>query len=303
MSLQSRIENLDRFCAQFPSRRICPLVAEMEVPLKQLKELKFAVALYLARSLGLDCDATAEEILIEFHRQGEKAPNSTTSGLLRPYRELTLEANLAFRAYIDVLLGLGIGDLVKRWNVPMIRYKCADAHFDPSLLQRPTQTDHIHMDPWVGEFARSINTMIPLFGDISRNQVELLMPALDFEEGWVRLLPERYTSKEAKVMQETAVPVDYVWRDGHILLIDAATLHRTYRVPGCGPRVSIDTMLSWDDPRPDEVSGRLGIVTTDEFREIGTMRVFYSPDAVDTPGAGGASARDFRLGTVPLKLA
>lgn len=308
MSFQSRKENLDRFCDQFPFpyQRLAPFMVEVEVPREQIEELKFTVCLYMAQCLGLRPGATPEEIFAEFHRRGGRAPNSTTSGLLRPYREATLEFNAACRAYINILLELGIGELVTWWNVPMMRYKCAAEDFDTTLLRtNPMETDHWHMDPWVGEFPRSINTMIPIAGDISGNRVRFMMPKeTEFDDKtWVRLLEHRYVSKEAKEMVEKSTEVEYVWQEGRLLIVDMATIHRTHREPGAGPRISIDTALAWDEPGPHEASGRVGFMRTADFARVGIDAVLFSPDAIDNNRVQDkAGARDFELGLVPLKL-
>jgi hypothetical protein len=238
VSLASRIADFDGLARRFPCERPTPLVCVHDVPPVRWERLRVTALLYLSRCLpGAPVILDEGELLGALARHRADVPNITPNGLVVPKRHTILEFNALARAFADVVGGLGIADLVDAWHVPMNLRVKFDA-VDDGNRGRPHQTELPHSDAWVGTASDSVLAHVPLFGDYERNYLALYEPPADFEEAWLAPLPgfadgQRYTARYRALGR--------LVRAGQLALADFAVIHESARLPGAGPRISIDT--------------------------------------------------------------
>src|SRR3989344_20295 len=245
MSLDKRVARFTELVKRFDpnlSTLVDPLIARVRIDDILSENLRMAVAIYTSRCLPDRRIVTNEEELLKaFVRNRELIKNCTPSGMMVPKREVSLEFNLVIRMFADIMESLNFGDLLTSWHVPLnVRFK--DGDVVKGNLERNFPTEHIHSDSWAGESAESVTVMIPLFGDTERNKVEYYSPHEDFQEEW--LGPQPSYAHNAWIA-EKYTKINAPYSKGYIYLVDFSTLHASARLPGSGPRVSIDTTFAF----------------------------------------------------------
>ena len=219
-----------------------PLIARVKINEVLSNNLRTAVAIYISRCLPEHRMIIDEkELLDSFVKHRLAIKNCTPNGMMVPKKEVSLEFNLVIRAFADIMEAMNFGDLLTSWHVPLnVRFK--DGEVVEGNLQRNFPTEHIHSDSWAGESAESVTVMIPIFGDTERNKVEYYSPPSDFQEEW--LGPQPSYAHNSWIAEKYA-KLDTPYSKGYLYLVDFSTLHASARLPGSGPRVSIDTTFAF----------------------------------------------------------
>jgi hypothetical protein len=124
-------------------------------------------------------------------------------------------------------------------NPPDVRWKGAMAQ------ERPFATEKWHTDIWAGEPVNSATVVIPLFGDVSENSLELAVPTLWDDEAFVR---EHDSYEEGmKGIRAHRRMLERTDNPGVIHIFDSYVLHRTRAIEGTR-RASIDFRVTYGAP-------------------------------------------------------
>jgi hypothetical protein len=235
---------MDTLAARFPvAHRPHPLLLVHRIEPELARRLRAAAALYVSRCLpgrrtfGPDDE---EALLAALVAHADAIPNLTPNGMLVPKRHTILEYNLLVRAIADVVSALDIADRIQSWHVPAnlrVKFPAPSAE----NLARHHPTEHVHSDSWAGESSESVTLHLPIFGDLERNHVRFFSPPADFAEEWLRPLPTYAAGADVAARYGT---LDFVPAKGEAILADFAMLHASHRLPGAGPRVSVDTTFA-----------------------------------------------------------
>ena len=284
MSLKSRVQAFDNMTRLFKCERPCPLIAVYQIPEMQWRHLRNTAAVYMSKCIpGHPLILDEEELLNTFHAQQNEIQNVTPNGMIVPKRHIILEYNALVRAFANIIDGLGIGDLILSWHIPLnLRIKFNQVN--EANMKRNHPTEHTHSDSWAGESALSVTTMLPIFGDIARNHVVYYDPPQNFEEHWLGPLPGYADGAPIAAKYKK---LDFVPKKGQLVLADFATLHASHREPGAGHRVSIDT--TFVPRRPVDAVEKEVIHPWRENERaqhtilsgLGETHLFYFPDSVD----------------------
>jgi hypothetical protein len=240
-SLEARCEAFQRLAERFECQMPTPLIAAHKISDDAFEQLKIATAIYMSRCISIDRLILDEaELLGNWLASQGQIKNVTPNGMIVPKRHLTLEYNQLVKAYMNVIDSMNIFDFISSWHIPLnLRYKSALP--DEDNLKRHHPTEHIHSDSWAGESTESVTTMIHIFGDIQRNHVTFYHPPPEFKESW---LGSRPSYLDGQNIAERYSSVDFVPSKGELIVADFSSLHATTRLPGAGPRISIDTTFA-----------------------------------------------------------
>ena len=245
MSLSSRIETFDKVGRRFPCERPSRLVCVHRIEENAFESLRVAAAIYMSRCLpGNRLILEGSRLLEEFERHQDLIQNITPNGLIVPKRYIMLEYNLLVRAFAQVISGLGMEDLIVYWHIPLnLRIQFGQTREKDSKRNYPVE--HIHSDSWAGQSTESVTVHIPIFGDVSRNHIELYDPPTHFREDWLGPLQD-YAAGDTIVREYSKI--DFIPPEGHLILADFAILYAYTRLPGAGPCVSLDTTFVLKKP-------------------------------------------------------
>jgi hypothetical protein len=241
MSLEIRQQKFSLLEKQFKCERPSPLFLIHKIDEELYESLRLATCIYMSKSMGLKRPLLTEEAVMEkFVELRESVQNMTPNGMLVPKRHLILEFNAVVKAFVDIIATLKIEQFISSWHVPLnVRFK--DGEMAKENMGRKFATENIHSDSWAGESAESATIMIPLFGDLARNHMTFYEPPLNFEESWLGP-KDSYADGEGIAAQYKKI--DLQQQKGYLYLSDFATLHASSRLPGAGPRASIDTTFA-----------------------------------------------------------
>lgn len=280
MSLASRTADFDVLAARFACARPSPLVCVHTIPEARWERLRLAALVYVSKCLpGAPVVLDEGELLDALRRHRHAVPNITPNGMIVPKRHTILEFNVLARAFADVVAGLAIDDLVQAWHVPMnLRIKFDEV--DEGNKGRAHQTELPHSDAWVGTASDSVLAHVPLFGDLDRNHLTFYEPPADFSEDWLAPLP-RFADGQGYTARYR--PLGPLVRAGQLALADFAVIHESARLPGSGPRLSIDTGFRMRrGPIPDRTEMRASrareYAEPDVLRHLGERWLMVFPD-------------------------
>ena len=284
MSLELRVEDYDKLCASFQCERPNPLIAVHTIESDLWQRLRLTAAIYMSKCLPGDEVILDEKELLDAYVTHEKTlKNMTPNGMIVPKRHTVLEYNALVRAFADLVDSLGFQHMIQSWHVPMnLRIKYGEVN--EANLERRHPTEHVHSDSWAGESTESVTTHLCIFGDTARNHLVFYAAPPDFEEEW---LGPRHSYADGFKVAEKYAKIDFVPERGQLILADFASLHASNRLPGAGPRVSIDTTFhlkrAWAEGdqeviHPSRIAER---AAHEVLKGIGESHLFMFPDGVD----------------------
>jgi len=219
-----------------------------------ISPLALAVPLTTGYELGLRTEA---RMYYEASRR-HGFVNVTPNGMMMPKKEIEHLFTSFSRFFFITLMGLGVFDRFKAWNVPAIRYK--EPNLSRSNAQRPRASEHAHSDSWLGWDQSAIVFMLPLLGDVERNWVQFFDHPLDDE--WIKVLPSFTCAKARKLLNQcVGLPWDY--QVGCLYPNDIGCVHQTRREPGSGWRVSCEVVGYLEEPDPDSFGVHTAFSATD----------------------------------------
>ena len=293
MSLEQRVETFDCLTSRFSCERHGPLVAAHRINPELFMEFQLAVATYVSHSMhSPSIPFVLEGLLLRTvtERRNKEMKNCTPNGAIIPKKHLTLEFNAVYRAYVDILASLKIGDLLDSLGILMnIRFKESKVH--EANIGRKFATEYAHSDAWVGESTHGVNIFIPIFGDISRNRLDFFVPDNSFSELWLGPTSFADGQKYLENYKKIHVPIER----GFVYFFDYAVLHQTVRESNCGPRISMDNTLFPKLP-PEQSAGEIGRpkLLYEDVQAIGREKllVFHHSEneSVDTMNASRHAA-------------
>ncbi len=284
MSLEGRVEAFDRLCSRFECQRPSRLIGVHRIEPLAFDRLRAAAAIYMSKCLPeRRVILEEEELLRQFELQARETKNITPNGMIVPKRNTVLEYNALARVFADIVGGLGVEDLIVSWHIPLnLRIKYGQVNEEN--LKRNFPTEQIHSDSWAGESSESVTTHIPIFGDVARNHLEFYEPPPTFQEDW--LGPQAGYAAGAEVAEKYA-KIDLLPERGCLYFIDFATLHASTRLPGAGPRVSIDTTFVLKKPRSHDQPEKIHPWRENErashrvLAGLGETHLFLFPDNLE----------------------
>jgi hypothetical protein len=236
----ARVRRMDMLCKRFDCRRPTPLVAIHRLDPTAFARLQCAARLYLSRVLKSATPILSEdEILEQFQERRAEIANVTPTGMILPKMYSTLEFNLLMAAFYLAISTMELDNLIRAWQIPMhlrVKYPFPTQE----NLDRPRHPpEDKHIDSWSGYSSHGITTLVPLFGDIRRNNVEFFEPLAGIDEGWLLPVPKGADRRLETFYQ----PVTLAAELGDVIMFDAAALHATHREKDCGMRFSIDNIF------------------------------------------------------------
>ena len=277
LDLARRIEAFDTVYNRKPQLyRVTPLTLVYTPNSYEQAAMRDAVMSYMAASNGT---FSQELSLLKFY--DTKPPACVTpNGMIVPKRNTILEYNTVVRRFAYTMRQLCLSGLIESWHIPLnVRFK--SSHLCAENMSRAHPTEHAHSDSWAGESSESVTVHIPILGDTECNYVQMFYPDNEFRDDWLGPRPS-YANGHTLLGHYAAV--NYTVPRGSVALMDFATLHASTRLPGCGPRVSIDTtfVLKKNGMSEKIHQWREGErASTDILNGIGESHLFYFPDAPD----------------------
>jgi hypothetical protein len=273
MSLESRVGDFDilqDLLETVPAvtiDRISPLICKIHPDdvvypkpsppaYNNIQRLYHAIAVFIGECIPSRYPLHPDDVIGALNGWKNAIPCMTPNGMLVPKSHSATAYNVVVQRFAELMDGLSIAPVVSSWHIPLnIRVKYGVA--DRDNLKRHHPTEHIHSDSWAGESSHSVTVHIPLFGDLENNHVRFYNPPDDFQENWLGArttymdgedIASRYSIIETW-SGNNILTDDGNWKVFHptigdIVLADFASLHESYRNPGAGTRVSIDTTFA-----------------------------------------------------------
>ncbi len=267
------------------------LMVEIKLDELSLFELQEAAINYLVKSSQVEKIVQSEADLLNLLHQHE-LKNITANGSVISKKTISLEYNLLVKAYLKCLSRLGINEEIEKIHFPPnLRVKFPN--IKNNHMQRNHPTESMHSDGWTGASPNWVAIHVFLLGDIENNHIRYAYPPSDLKEEW---LSPKLTSSENKGFVEKFKIIDYTPKKGIMLIADNSIIHQSYRKPGAGIRVSLDTGIDVRMPELVKKSYKRDVniegINVDQLRkqeefetktilDIGVNSYFYFPDDFD----------------------
>jgi hypothetical protein len=241
-SLPYRKERMSLVADSWGGVLLRDLFISYQIPELTLKRFRQAIGMYIARALDFDYSEDEEKFIQSVDSARDNRTNITPNGAVVPKSEFQIEYNLVIKVWCDLARQFisHNPELLKKFRLtPNIRIKFAK-DLDENR-GRGLDTALPHSDAWV-EGPWGMNCHIPVFGDTDNNYLHFykLRNELLFKDEFLALSPD-YTSMEWTLkhyIDDSICP-----SKGCLHLSDYSLLHKTYRAPNCGTRVSVDTTM------------------------------------------------------------
>ena len=242
-SYEYRLERFRRVKDSWGLELVHALFAKYHMPKHNLKDLRDAVSLYIARALQFPHTYDEDQLIQRINANRDNRTNITPNGGVVPKCEYQLEYNMVLRAWTQLVRGMIKDDvsLLRKFRLtPNIRIKFAKELEDN--MNRGLNTSHPHSDAWV-EGGWGMNCFVPIFGDCVGNTLEyyVLKDESTFSDSFLEMA-ETYTEMQWVLdyyeLSDTVIP-----EKGYLHLSDYALIHNTRRDERCETRVSIDTTI------------------------------------------------------------
>lgn len=287
MSLDIRKKYFKKLTETFDCKKINDLMVEVKIRDDLFKNLQLYTSIYLSKCFNESSVITDKTLLIQkILNNKHLIKNMTPNGMLVPKRELSLDFNNILKSYIKILDSLNIFPKIENFHFPPnIRLKYGIE--DQNNLNRAHPTEKMHSDTWTGANPNWIAVHLYILGDIENNHLKYAYPPSDFSEDWLKPVKKAEDGdKFAKKFKE----IDYEPKAGSMILADATIIHRSYRKPGAGIRVSLDTgfdglipnLKSFKDAKIDNINvtsiRKEETVDKDTFWSMGDKNFCFFPD-------------------------
>lgn len=281
MSLLTREKRFDIISQRLKCERLARLVLVSQIEPELFHNFQIATMLYCSHSLPGKATILEENNLLKsltINRTLIK--NLTPNGAFRPKLELIPEFNLLYRTYVEIVKSLNIDDLIDQ-VVLTFNVRLKENESSNQNIGRSYASELIHSDAWVHEKAHGIHLIIPIFGDTEKNNVECFDPPDDFEESWLKPLPNFQAGADiARRYIKTNIRTS---RKGYIYLFDYSVLHQTVIQPGAGPRISTNHAVfpyaTAEETQNMEIEQQK--VSFPEFCNIGKSKILVFPDSIN----------------------
>jgi len=242
LSLEYRKKRISELANSWEMQNINDLFVSKEISKKSLYDLKNSVSLYVSKALDFQY-SDEDDFMTQVEKNKANRDNVTPNGAIVPKRDYQLEYNLFIKSWCNCIRELSENnpDLIKKFRVtPNLRIKYGDELADN--VDRGLNTGLPHSDAWV-EGPWGMNCHVPLFGDTDNNFLHFykLKDESLFDEEKFLALSKTY--KEMQWVLEYYESDHVVPNKNSINISDYALIHNTYRNPGCGARISIDTTI------------------------------------------------------------
>ena len=234
--LENRAERFKRLFKK--NELVTPYLAFVKIPKKQMDLIKNQSIQYLSKIL--DHDANEDDALLKyFERKKNSLKNITPTGMILPKNNTSLEFNILLKSWYDALKSLEIYNKLENCHTPAhLRVKWPVAKNKD--LNRPRHApEELHFDSWSGYSSHGLTFLLGVLGDTQKNRIRFFMPNKNYKEKWL-LKKCKPTILE---LNECYTPIDDKPSYGQIAILDACTLHQTYRENSCEIRFSIDNIF------------------------------------------------------------
>ena len=223
-----------------------PFFLDWEIPENLLAPFRNAVGQYLSAAMHFPITTDENELLKSLNSSNVYLGNITPNGAVVPKLEYVFEYNQVLKLWCNIVSFLTRHNptLLKKFRLtPNIRIKFA---VDPiENIGRGLNTALPHSDAWV-EGPWGMNCHVPIFGDTDNNYLQFykLLDESIFSDNFL----DRSASYNDMQWVLTHYEEDHlVPQKGYISLSDYVLIHRTYRKPSAGTRVSMDTTIMVGD--------------------------------------------------------
>jgi hypothetical protein len=220
---------------------------------QELKDLRFAIMLYISKALYFDFTEDEEAFIKRVDLNRKVRDNVTPNGGIVPKKEYQVEYNMVLRSWSRI-----INSIIKDKPVLMTKFRMTPnirVKFGKELednINRTLSTSHPHSDAWV-EGPWSLNCYTPILGDVQRNNLLFWEPKSKkkFKNSYLNTAA---TYEEMHwVLNHYKPDPNLKPEKGKVHISDYALIHATNRENNCGTRVSIDTtiLVGDHDVHPD----------------------------------------------------
>ena len=270
MSLTYRINRINTIASKWKLKKIHPLIAIYQFPVKEFEEFKTQVKNYLCKALKISFDKNDKIFLKRIDRARKNRTNVTPNGAVVPKKEFQLEYNIVLRSWCELVKSITKEkpSLLTLFRItPNIRIKFGKELSDNK--KRGLNTSLPHSDAWV-EGPWGMNCFIPLFGDYKKNNLLYYEP-INFNEKFLRSAKTYYDMQWVK---KDYRKLKIVPKPGNVYISDYATIHQTFRKKNAKTRISIDTTLFVGNHKPmkdriKEYNSKIPAIGLDYFVNAG----------------------------------
>ena len=270
MSITKRINRINKISLKWKLKKIHPLIAIYQFPVKEFEEFKTQVKNYLCKALKINFEKDDKIFIKKIDQARKNRTNVTPNGAVVPKKEFQLEYNIVLRSWCELVKNISKGKpslLTFLRITPNIRIKFGKELSDNK--KRGLNTSLPHSDAWV-EGPWGMNCFIPLFGDYRRNNLLYYEP-VNFDENFLR--PAK-TYHEMQWVLKDYKKLKIVPKPGNVYISDYAAIHQTFRKKNAKTRVSIDTTLFVGNHKPmkdriKEYNSKIPSIGLDYFVDTG----------------------------------
>lgn len=232
---------MDALCSNASFESIRPLIVRKKCSDEVWAKFSASCLAYLGWSIGQP--ALAARDIQSLREDTTPKTNLTPNGGVSPKKENAIVYNLFLSAWCDVIREAikGVEETSAGFRLtPNLRLKFGVE--DTRNVSRGLNTGIAHSDAWV-EGPWGLNCHIPIAGDVLNNFLQFykLKDPTEFSDDFVQLSPT-YTEMDW-VLDFYEIDTDFVAEPGYVYLSDYALIHRTYRGPSAGSRLSLDSTL------------------------------------------------------------
>ncbi len=206
--------------------------------------------------------------------------NRSRNGTLVPKRELTLEYNIVFRAYGDIIKSFNLPGLVSGFTTLTVRHQkdwSGNEHARGGYA-----TENPHSDAWIGESPFGMNTITPVFGDLKNNNVNCFAPPANFSDDWLKPLSEFKDGSEI-FSQYNQVPTLETSEAGFTYFLDFAVIHQSNLRENAWQRVSLDNFSFHNVGRGELEHPSHPRLSYDKFCNIGREEIMTFWPSLNDP--------------------
>jgi hypothetical protein len=252
--LKDRIKKFKEITKNFKHEEIASLVVAHKINKKKFKKLSDAAKKYVQLS------------------KKYKFINRTPNGKIVPKKEVTNQYSKVITSYRDVILSMKFESKIKKWVLPVVRYK--DVKIDRKFNYRPNRSELPHSDIWAGWDSNSILIQIPLLGDTKNNKVMYYEMPDKIKKNW-------FTKKTYKNAQTQFArlcnPINHHYKKGYVYLSDILAVHKTVKSKTCQPRASIDSPIILKSNQKKNSYGIGDCLNTIQIKNLGKKFAINCP--------------------------
>ncbi len=239
-----RFARFDALCAGMSCERPGPLLAVHQLSPGLYPELRAAVLAFLESSAPRGTPAGDERALLDAYvGRGHTLPWVTGSGRVLPTQATARVYARLVRAVGAILESTAVTSQLA--SIHLFSVKVKGGRPAEGGQPEPLEVETPHLETWQGSTVSTVAFHLPVLGDLERNLLQFYSTPDDFDEAWLRSVP---SPEEAWVLARRFHPSPRAPRPGELVIFDTGTLHHTTRLPGSGPRVTMEIMATLPGP-------------------------------------------------------